>query len=155
MRPWLRVIIFVFLARAVGMCEAERKNALSFEEACTDSDDDLDEPRQFSLENGMRRMVNVCPDEDILVDTSVGLSGTRALEIEVFKIRKYLMAQKEEEKKKDKQKAALKEWRNAAKIVDRFFFWVYSLFNICLALFFTLKSVDSSGAAVDPACAEQ
>ncbi|XP_072037444.1 neuronal acetylcholine receptor subunit alpha-9-like [Amphiura filiformis] len=150
MGPWLRVIIFAFLARAVGMYdeqENEKRNTFSFDELFS-GNEELDEAQgQFSLENGPRRMVNPTDDEN--TNTTVGFSGSYRLEVEVYKIRKYLLAQKDEEKKKEVQEAALTEWRNAAKIVDRFFFWVYSLCNIGLALFFTLKSLDSSGKNIE------
>ena len=140
MKPWLRILIFVYMARIVGM----KKDFL------TTSGDTSD----FRLlENGEHQADN--PTEDHTRnhqddnDTNERLADSSELEKEVQAIKKYLLAQKEDERKQKSQQAHLQEWRNAAKIADMFLFWLYSISTILFALFFTIRSVASAGSNIE------
>ncbi len=67
------------------------------------------------------------------------------LESEVNKIRQYLEDRKNDhdvdEAMKEVEEAPLQEWREAARIIDKFFFWLYLFMNTLLMVFFTLKSI--------------
>ncbi|XP_072014391.1 neuronal acetylcholine receptor subunit non-alpha-3-like [Amphiura filiformis] len=82
------------------------------------------------------------PDNEM--DSSKVTDGRGMLESDVNKIRQFLLTKEEEEKKQEEEEAPLQEWREAAKIVDQFFFGLYNGVNIFLVLVFTLKSVTAS-----------
>ncbi|XP_072013805.1 uncharacterized protein [Amphiura filiformis] len=79
-----------------------------------------------------------------VMDFSKVTDGRGMLESDVNKIRQFLLTKEEEERKKEEEVAPLQEWREAAKIVDQFFFGLYNGVNIFLVLVFTLKSVTAS-----------
>ncbi|XP_072032970.1 neuronal acetylcholine receptor subunit non-alpha-3-like [Amphiura filiformis] len=76
--------------------------------------------------------------------TTTNTDGCGMLESDVHKIRQLLLTKEEEEKKNEEEEAPLQEWRDAAKIVDQFFFGLYNGVNIFLVLVFTLKSLTAS-----------
>ncbi len=81
------------------------------------------------------------------MDTTLDKNGGGMLESDVHKIRQFL-----EDRKKDRdvdeamtevEEAPLQEWKEAVKIIDKFFFGLYTLANIFLAIIFIVVMITS------------
>ena len=140
MKPWLRILIFVYMARIVGM----KKDFLTTKVDTSDFQ---------LLENGVHQTDNLTENQTANQqddnDSNGRFAGSNELEEELHAIKKYLLAQKENERKQELQQVTLQEWRNAAKIVDMFLFWLYSISTILFALFYTIRSVVSAGSNIE------
>ena len=77
--------------------------------------------------------------------TSTGEGGCMRKSIQLEKdlavIRKLLLAEKEEEMRKEAEEVYLQEWRSAGLIIDKFLFWVYLFVNVVVAAIFTGESI--------------
>ncbi len=129
MGPIMRGIVFGFMARII-----------------CDKGENSGSTRSY-VEDG--EISRAATSEEILavdqVKSTSGKNGHGMLESEVEKIRQFLEDGKKDhdvdESMKEVEEAPLQEWREAARIIDRFFFWVYTLVNVVLMLSFTLKSI--------------
>ncbi len=129
MGPIMKGIVFGFMARVIcDKSEDSRGNRSSADDGET---------------NGAAKSEGILAVDQ--VNTTSDKNGHEMLESEVKKIRQFLEDGKKDqdvdETMKEVEEAPLQEWREAARIIDRFFFWVYALVNISLMLFFTLKSI--------------
>ena len=99
-----------------------------------------------SVGNGISSMTKEMKDMDQMNTTS-GKNGSSMLESEVHKIRQFLEDRKNDrdvdEAMNEVEGAPLQEWKEAVIIIDKFFFRVYMIANILLAIIFVVVMITS------------